>query len=123
MNIALWILQALVALFFCFGGAVKIFQPIDRLAQRFTWMGKVRPQFVRFIGVCELAGAIGLIAPEATSIAPKLTLAASGGISALMACAVIFHVMRREISESGRTLLILLIVLFITIGRWILAPI
>lgn len=123
MNVALWILQALMALLFLVAGSAKVFQPIDKLAQRYGWMGKVPPPFIRFIGVCELAGALGLIAPEAASILPKLTLAAAGGLSALMACAVIFHVTRREIPEGARALVILLVMLFITIGRWMLAPI
>ncbi len=120
MNIALWILQALAAVFFLMAGSVKLFRPIDQLAKRFAWIGKVPPLFVRFIGACELAGAVGLIVPAATSILPKLTLVAAACLATLMACAAVFHVARREFPASLRALVILLVALAITAGRWML---
>ncbi len=122
MNVALWILQALVALLFGMVGSAKLFRPIDQLARRFPWMGKAPPRFVRFIGACELAGAVGLIAPEAFSILPKLTVVAALCLSALMGCAVVFHVARREVPSSIRAVVILLLALAIAIGRWMLIP-
>ncbi len=123
MNAALWTLQALVALLFGMAGSAKLFRPINQLAKRFPWMGKVPPQFVRFIGACELAGAVGLVVPAALSIFPKLTLLAAIGLTALMACAVVFHVVRREMPASVRAFVILLVVFVIAIGRWTLAPV
>lgn len=120
MNVVLWILQALVALFFGMAGSAKLFLPIDRLAKRFAWMANVSPWFIRFLGVCELAGAVGLIVPEATSILPKLTPVAALCLSALMICAVVFHVVRREIPFAARTVVILALTLAITVGRWTL---
>lgn len=117
MNVALWILQGLVALLFGFAGSAKLFLPIDQLAKRFPWMAKVSPLFVRFLGVCELAGAVGLIAPEATAILPTLTPVAALGLSALMTCAIVFHVVRREMTSTVRAVVILLLVVAITIGR------
>lgn len=117
MNITLWILQSLAAILFLMAGSMKLFRPIDQLAVRFAWMGKVSPRFIRFIGACELAGAVGLIAPAATSIQPKLTIVAAACLTALMACAVVFHVARREVPASIRALVILLLVFAIAIGR------
>lgn len=117
MNITLWILQSLTAILFLMAGGMKLFRPIDQLAARFAWMGKVPRGFIRFIGACELAGAVGLIAPAATSILPQLTVVAAACLTTLMACAVVFHVARREIPSGIRALIILLVVLAIAIGR------
>lgn len=122
MNITLWILQALAAVFFLMAGSMKLARPIDQLAKRFEWISNVPPWFVRFIGACELAGAVGLIVPAVTSILPKLTLVAAAGLAALMACAVVFHVARRELPASIRALVILMVALVITTGRWMLVP-
>lgn len=122
MNIILWILQALAAGFFLLAGSMKLVRPIDELAKRFEWISNVPPWFVRFIGACELAGAVGLIVPAVTSILPKVTLVAAAGLAALMACAVVFHVARRELPASIRALVILVVALVITTGRWMLVP-
>lgn len=117
MNITLWILQSLAAILFLMAGSMKLFRPIDQLATRFAWMGKVPRGFIRFIGACELAGAVGLIAPAATRIEPKLTIVAAACLTVLMACAVVFHMARREVPSGIRALVILLVALAITIGR------
>jgi len=51
---------------------------------------------VRFIGVSELAGALGLILPAATRIRPGLTPLAALGLSTIMALAMLFHLVRGE---------------------------
>lgn len=122
MNIALWIIQSLVALLFFGAGISKLFRPIEQLATQYPWMKSAPPAFVRFIGVCELAAAVGLILPSLTRILPWMTVAAGVGIAALMACAVVFHLRRREVPPAVITTAILLIALFITVGRWTLAP-
>jgi putative oxidoreductase len=122
MDIALWIIQSVAAIFFLMAGSMKLFQPFDRLAVRYPWMKQTPQPFVRFIGACELAGGLGLILPAVTRIVPQLTIAAAAGLAALMACAIVFHLQRREISHSAVTLVICLIALFIALGRWTLAP-
>lgn len=123
MNVALWILQAFMALLFAVAGGAKLFQPISQLAKRYPWMGNVSPLFVRFIGVCEVAGAVGLIVPEAVSIVPKLSVVAALCLSALMICAVVFHLVRREMPSSARAFVFLLLALVITVGRWALVSV
>jgi putative oxidoreductase len=49
------------------------------------------PGLVRFIGVCEIAGALGLILPAAFKILPRLTAFAATGLLAIMVLAVPFH--------------------------------
>ena len=65
MNIALWVAQGLLALMFAMVGAMKMTQPIDKLAKRMTWVHDVSPSTVRLIALLEVLGAIeSKYAPE-----------------------------------------------------------
>jgi putative oxidoreductase len=77
MNIALWVVQALLALLFLLAGFPKATQPLDRLAGRMGWVKVVPQALTRFIGIAEILGAIGLILPALTHILPWLTIAAA----------------------------------------------
>ena len=71
----LWIVQGLLAFIFLFAGSTKLVLPLDKLAGPVALPGL----FIRFIGVCEVLGAIGLILPGLLNIRPALTpIAASG---------------------------------------------
>jgi uncharacterized membrane protein YphA (DoxX/SURF4 family) len=96
MNVFLWIVQAVLAALFALSGLQKVGQPIEKMTGRYPWMGDVSATTVRFIGVMEVLGAIGLILPAATGIAPILTPIAATGLALLMAVAVLFHIRRGE---------------------------
>jgi uncharacterized membrane protein YphA (DoxX/SURF4 family) len=121
MNVVLWILQVLAALAFLAAGVPKIVTPIPQLAKRMSWVNAVSPGLVRFIGAAEVLGAIGLILPAATGIAPWLTIAAAIGLVVAMLLAAAFHVRRTELDHVAPTIVLLLLVLFIAFGRWKLA--
>ncbi len=95
-GIAAWIVQVLLALAFGAVGFMKLTQPIDTLAQNMVWPGDVPATLVRFIGLAELLGAVGLILPVATRIKPGLTPIAAGGLIVVMALASFFHLSRGE---------------------------
>lgn len=122
MNITLWIIQGLVALGFLMAGAMKSFAPIANLKKNMAWTGKVPAGLVRFIGVAELLGAIGLILPAATGILPWLTIAAGIGLVLVMILAAIYHASQREYSSIGVNVVLLLLAAFIVLGRVTLAP-
>jgi putative oxidoreductase len=122
MNIVLWIVQGLVALAFLFAGSGKAFQPLDKLAQRMTWVSAAPPALVRFIGASEMLGAVGLILPAALHILPWLTVAAAIGLALVMLLAAVFHTSRKEYPHIGLNVVLLLLVVFITVGRLALAP-
>jgi DoxX-like protein len=65
----LWIGQGLLAFIFLFAGSTKLVLPLDKLAGPVALPGL----FIRFIGVCEVLGAIGLILPSLLNIRPELT--------------------------------------------------
>ena len=73
MNAVLWIVQGLLAAAFLAAGLMKSTRPIEALSKQMTWVKSVPPGFVRFIGVAELLGAIGLILPMVTNILPWLS--------------------------------------------------
>lgn len=123
MNIVLWAIQAILALLFLLEGGVRSFLPIETLAPRMHWVKDAPAWFVRFVGACEVAGAVGLILPAATSILPRLTVAAGAGLVVLMASASVYHVTRHEYRGAIATFGVCLVALFVTYGRWVLAPV
>jgi hypothetical protein len=96
MNLALWIVQILVGALFTVAGVVKSTRPISELGNRMGWVNAVSPATVRFVGVSELAGGIGMIVPWATGILPMLTPLAASGLVIIMLLAAGFHLRRHE---------------------------
>ncbi len=117
MNIVVWIVQGLVALAFLAAGSMKAFVPPATLSKNMAWVSSVPAAFVRFIGVAEILGALGLILPLATGIAPWLTVAAAIGLVIVMVSAAIFNVSRHETRHIGLDVVLLLLALFIAIAR------
>jgi uncharacterized membrane protein len=96
MSVLLWIVQAVLAAGFALSGLMKVAMPTDRLARWLPWVTDFSPATVRFIGVMALLGAIGLIAPAASGIAPVLTPIAGTGLAVLMVLAAATHIRRKE---------------------------
>ncbi len=81
MKKTLWTLQALLAALFLFAGGMKLAMPAEALAQQ----SHLPALFMKFIGMCELLGAIGLVVPGLTGIRPALTPLAAAGLTVIMA--------------------------------------
>src|SRR3954462_13945011 len=79
-NRALWIVQGLLAALVLFAGGMKLITPIEVLSAMSPFPG----EFIRFIGVCEVLGAVGLILPYALRILPGLTALAAAGLGVIM---------------------------------------
>lgn len=92
MNMALWIVQGFVALVMAMAGTVKTVLPREKLAMRMHWAATWPRGRIRLLGIAEVAGAVGLVAPAATGIAPFLTPIAALCLAVLMAGAVRTHV-------------------------------
>jgi uncharacterized membrane protein YphA (DoxX/SURF4 family) len=80
MTRALWIIQILLALLFLFAGGSKLAMPAAQL----TGQTPLPALFLRFIGVAEIAGALGLILPGALRIRPGLTPLAAACLTIIM---------------------------------------
>ena len=122
MNITLWIVQGLLALAFLLAGVMKAFPPLATVKKNFAWANEWPAGFVRFIGFAEILGAVGLILPAITGIQSWLTVAAAIGFVVVMVSAAIFHASRREFSNIGMNAVLLLLAVFIIVGRGALAP-
>ncbi|GAA3942079.1 DoxX family protein [Actinomadura viridis] len=118
MNVFLWIVQVLLAAIFVMSGLEKFTQPKNKLAGKYAWAKDVSLATLRFIGVTELLGAIGLIVPAAIGIAPVLTPIAGTGLAILMLLAVAMHIRRKEPSGVPVTASLLVLAAFVSWGRF-----
>jgi uncharacterized membrane protein YphA (DoxX/SURF4 family) len=100
--VLLWIIQGLLALVFLFAGAMKFIIPIEEMTKQVPLPGL----FLRFIGVAEVLGAIGLILPGLLRIRPGLTPLAAAGLSIITVGATVVTLM----TGGGATALIPLVV-------------
>ena len=119
MNIALWVIQTVLGAFFVFGGGMKVFaydkyQAMAESRSKGKGMGYSK-EFMIFIGVCEIAGGLGLILPMALRVLPVLTILAAIGLAIIMLGATVYHVQRKE--APGMTVVLFLLLGFVTLGR------
>lgn len=80
LNVAVWSIQLLLAALFLFAGGFKLVMPIAAMTKQFPLPGF----FLRFLGIVECAGALGLILPSLLRIRPWLTPVAAGGLVIIM---------------------------------------
>jgi hypothetical protein len=120
MNVALWIVQALLALLFLFAGGMKLIMPIEELTKQ---MPLALPGwFIRFIGVVEVLGALGLILPWLTGIRSGLTPLAAAGLVILMAGAMGYGLLAGDVVSSLMPLVVGILAAFVAYGRWKVTP-
>src|SRR5256885_57437 len=119
MNIVLWIVQVLLALFFGMAGyAHAIAYSATAANPRIALVGQTPRPLVVFIGICELLGAVGVILPWLTGIRRELTPLAAAGLATIMALAIPFHLMRGERFAVAMLLPVGLLAAFVAWGRW-----
>ncbi len=123
LHVTLWVAQVLLAAAFLMAGAMKLTQPIAELGKSLPWVTAVPEGLVRFIGLAELAGALGLIVPSVTRIKPGLTVLAAYGLVLVMVLASGFHVTRGETAALPINVVLGGVALFIAWGRRSKAPI
>lgn len=119
MDLALWMLQGLLALAFLAAGGMKLFAQ-DRYREQ---VGRQNPDLelglsrgrVTFIGASEVAGALGLVLPLGTGVLPALTPLAAVGLAVIMILAIRFHLRRQEPMAAPAVLLVLCAV--VAVGR------
>ena len=80
MTVAYWIVAGLLALLYLFSGGSKVLRSREQLQPMMNWVDDMPMAAVRAIGVAEILGALGLILPPLTGIAPGLALAATVGL-------------------------------------------
>ena len=117
MNAALWIVQGLLALLFLFAGGMKLVMAIEEMTKQMPMPGA----FLRFIGVAEVLGGLGLILPGLFRIRPSLTPLAAAGLTIIMIGATAIS-LQFGVAMAMIPLVVGLLVAFVAYGRWWLAP-
>ena len=119
MNALLWTLQIVLALVFAAAGAVKLIAPPDQLAKTLGgWVDEFPAALLKPLGLAELLGAIGLIAPPVVHIAPILTAVAAGGLVVTMIGAIVTHARRREYPNVAINVLLAVMAAVVAWGRF-----
>jgi uncharacterized membrane protein YphA (DoxX/SURF4 family) len=118
MNIALWIVQVLLAAAFIFAGVTKAFR-YEQAHASLPWVKDVTRGLTTFIGVSELLGGLGLLLPALTGVLPWLTPLAAAGLAVVMLLAAGFHATRREWPAIGFNAVLLVLVVFVAYGRFV----
>ena len=120
MNIALWVVQGLLALLFLFAGGMKLVLPIEEMTKQMPL--PLPGLFLRFTGIVEVLGAIGLILPWLLRIRPGLTPLAAAGLAIVMIGATVYTLAAGDFTSAPIPLVVGLLSAFVAYGRWRLAP-
>ena len=120
MNVALWIAQGLLALLFLFAGGMKLVLPIEEMMKQMPL--PLPGLFLRFTGLVEVLGAIGLVLPWLLGIRPGLTALAAAGLVIVMLGATVYTLAAGDIASALMPLAVGLLCAFVAYGRWRLVP-
>jgi uncharacterized membrane protein YphA (DoxX/SURF4 family) len=115
MTSTLWVIQSLLALLFVFAGIMKLITPIEMMTAQMTV--PLPGLFLRFIGIAEVAGALGLILPGLLRIRPGLTGLAACGLIIIMIGAVVLTLITGDIVSALMPLVVGILCLFVVYGR------
>ena len=125
MNLTLWIIAGLLAVAYLVGGGGKLIMPkkkIAALSPSARWVEDFSARSVKGIGALEVLGAVGLILPAATGIAPVLVPLAAAGLVVIMVGAVITRIRRHEFKFMVADLAYLALAGFVAYGRFFVLP-
>ncbi|MFN0280622.1 MAG: DoxX family protein [Kineosporiaceae bacterium] len=120
MNIALWIVAALLALVFLGAGASKVLQPRSKLVTNpnLKWTEDFSEPQLKAIGALEVLGAIGLVLPPLVGVAEVLSPLAAVGLALTMVGAIVVHLRRKESQVVPVNLVLLALAVFVAWGRF-----
>jgi hypothetical protein len=118
MNRALWIVQVLLGLLFVFAGGMKLVLPIEDMTKDIALPG----MFLRFIGVAELLGGLGLVLPGLSGVRPELTPLAAAGLVIIMIGATVISAAAGGLATALIPFVVGLLVACVAYGRWRIAP-
>jgi putative oxidoreductase len=120
LNIALWVLQVLLAAVYVAHGWLLVSPPAELVALMNAQLGV---GFRLFLGVAELLAAVGLILPSVTRILPFLTSLAAAGLMIVMSSATALHIFRGEHGSAVSAAVLFVLVTIVAYTRWKVQPI
>ena len=119
INRLLWVVQGLLAALFLFAGGVKLVLPVEALTGPIALPGL----FMRFIGVAEVAGALGLVLPSLLRIQPRLTPVAAAGLVIIMIGATLLTGAAGPAAMAAMPAVVGVLAGFVAYGRTLTSPI
>ncbi|MCB4797372.1 DoxX family protein [Neotamlana laminarinivorans] len=118
MNITLYVIQGLLACIFFMAGIMKVAKNKETLREKLgDWTDNYSENKLKLIGLLEVLGAIGIVLPIFISSIAILVPIAAIGLSITMIGALILHLKRKEKDKVIVNLILLLLALFIVVGR------
>ncbi len=123
MNIALWVVQAILAITFLLWGTMLVLRPTD--TSHGNWQVNFTVGQRRLFGLLLLLGGLGLVLPAATRILTWLTPLAAIGLVIFMGGVVAAQLIRRWDDRNAVILFVVVFLLsaFVAYGRYLLVPI
>jgi len=118
-NTVLWIVQGVLAVMFLLAGVPKLVMSAEQMAAPGPIQLPVA--FIRFIGVCEILGAIGMILPGVTGIKPGLTPLGAAGLVIIMIGATVVNIVDGPAPAAIITVVLGAMAAFVVYGRWLRA--
>ena len=118
MNAALWAVQVILAIMFMMAGTMKLMKSKADLAEKMGWVEDFSQSTIRLIGAAEVMGALGLILPALTGIAPILTPLAASGLAVITMGAMVVHLRRREYPLALMGMMLAAMSVFVAWGRF-----
>jgi len=112
-NRALWTIQIILTLLYLFTGGTKLLLPLSKLQGPVVLPGL----FIRFIGVCEVLGALGLLLPGLTGIRRGLTPLAASGLLVIMVGATVITIMGGQVALAILPAVVGVLVACVAYGR------
>ena len=110
----LWGVKGLLAALFLFAGGMKLVMPIEMMKGPVELPGLL----LRFIGVVEVLGAIGLILPELLKIKRILTPLAAAGLVVIMTGATVITLIGGDVAPAVVPFVVGVLAATVAYGRW-----
>ena len=120
-SVALWLIQGALAVVFLFAGSSKLLMSAEQMTLQMDL--DIPMWFLRFIGVCEVAGALGLILPSVSRIRTGLTPLAACGLVVIMIGATTLTAAVGQVPGATFPMVVGIAAAFVAYGRTYLAPI
>jgi len=121
MNVFLWVVQIVLAVYFGFTGVMHFIVP-PGLPAPMSWMYELPPGLHWISGGAEILAALGLVLPGLTKIRPQLTALAAAGLVLVMVGAAVWHITRGETATLLMNAVLAALSGFVAYGRWKLRP-
>jgi len=118
LNIGLWIVQvSLLGIYGAYGIYKTFFT--EKAKEKMPWTKGRSDNFIRFVGIAELLGAVGVVLPMLTGIFPWITVIGAGGLTVLQGFAIFTeHLPKKEYKLLPLNLYFAAMSVFVTVGRW-----